>query len=784
MTTSASAGLLQGLPETGVLAVGDKSTGTLSLTGGNVTSYLGILGLSAGSSGTATVSSGYLVTPGALVVGLSGTGALNVTGGRVTSGAGSLGSAAGSSGTATVSSGTWASSGLITVGGTGTGTLNLTGGQVTSTRGSIGNSAGGSGTATVSSGTWANTGSLTVGGTGSGTLSVTGGLVTSGTGFIGNAAGSVGTATVSSGTWANSGTLTVGGTGGGTLNVTGGLVTSGTGFIGNAAGSVGTATVSSGTWASNRITVGGSGTGTLNVTGGLVSSGLGILGSSAGSSGTVTVSSGTWYSGNGIDVGSSGTGTLNVTGGLVIVDGNLTRGSAGTINLASSGTLQIGNGGIGGQLVPDSLVNNGTLIFYVDGALYSGVLSGSGAVVSQQPGRLTLSGSNSYTGGTTISTGQLRLRNADALGAGGALTITSGTLNLNGFSAAVGALSGSSGGIITSSTTGSVTLTTSSADSSTYGGQIADGSGTIGLTKLGTGTLSLTGSNSYSGVTTVSAGALSIGSGGTTGSIAGNVVNNAALLFNRSDDLTYSRAVSGSGALTKQGAGKLTLAGANCYSGATTIAGGTIALSGSGTIGTGRLNLGTTGSAGVLDVSAIVGGTYALPATADLTGVGSLAGNGKTFALLGSLAPGNSTGTLSIGTGLALDLSNSVGSFFEIGSPAYTAGTYDLVNGDGRVIFGGILNLDFSGGSYADGWNVLQLFANLGGFSGNFTSVLFTGLADGQEATFNAATGFISIGHTSPVPEIDPSSMGNVVALVAGALGLLERRRLKAKLAV
>ena len=100
------------------------------------------------------------------------------------------------------------------------------------------------------------------------------------------------------------------------------------------------------------------------------------------------------------------------------------------------------------------------------------------------------------------------------------------------------------------------------------------------------------------------------------------------------------------------------------------------------------------------------------------------------------------------------------------------------------MIFGGILNLDFSGGTYADGWNVLQLFANLGGFSGNFTSVLFTGLADGQEATFNAATGFISIGHTSPVPEIDPSSMGNVVALVAGALGLLERRRLKAKLAV
>ena len=41
-------------------------------------------------------------------------------------------------------------------------------------------------------------------------------------------------------------------------------------------------------------------------------------------------------------------------------------------------------------------------------------------------------------------------------------------------------------------------------------------------------------------------------------------------------------------------------------------------------------------------------------------------------------------------------------------------GTYDLVNGNGSLIFGGILNLAFSGGSYADGTDVLQLFANTG----------------------------------------------------------------------
>ena len=71
----------------------------------------------------------------------------------------------------------------------------------------------------------------------------------------------------------------------------------------------------------------------------------------------------------------------------------------------------------------------------------------------------------------------------------------------------------------------------------------------------------LTGDNTYAGRTTISAGTLQLGNGGTTGSVAGNIVDNAALVFNRSDVLTYGGVISGTGTLTKIGTGTLILTG-------------------------------------------------------------------------------------------------------------------------------------------------------------------------------------------------------------------------------
>ena len=105
-----------------------------------------------------------------------------------------------------------------------------------------------------------------------------------------------------------------------------------------------------------------------------------------------------------------------------------------------------------------------------------------------------------------------------------------------------------------------------------------------------------------------------------------------------------------------------------------------------------------------------------------------------------------------------------------MGVTTISAGTYDLVSGDGSAVFGGVLNLVFSGGTYADGANVLQLFANAGGRSGNFVAVNFTGLAAGQLATFDPATGFISL-----VPE--PSTWASLLAGLACGSYLRFRRR-------
>ena len=65
--------------------------------------------------------------------------------------------------------------------------------------------------------------------------------------------------------------------------------------------------------------------------------------------------------------------------------------------------------------------------------------------------------------------------------------------------------------------------------------------------------MTLTGNNAYTGGTTISGGTLQIGNAGTSGSVAGNIVDNAALVFDRSDDLTYAGGISGSGSVAQVG---------------------------------------------------------------------------------------------------------------------------------------------------------------------------------------------------------------------------------------
>jgi autotransporter-associated beta strand protein len=399
--------------------------------------------------------------------------------------------------------------------------------------------------------------------------------------------------------------------------------------------------------------------------------------------------------------------------------------------LVNGGTLQLGNGGTTGS-VAGNIANNSALIFHRSNDLtYSGNISGSGSLTKLGAGTLTLTGSNTYTGGTTLATGTLNVGSANALGSSGALTFTGGTLQYSAANTAdyssrianstspitidtngqtvtfASSIAASNTGGLTKLGTGTLTLTgnknypgdiTLSAGTLQVGNGGADGSvsgditnnaslifnsssnsgsglitGTGSLTKLGTGTLTLTNDNTYSGGTTISAGTLQIGNGGTTGSISGNITNNAALRFNRASSLTYSGNISGTGSLTKFGAGTLTLTGSNTFSGGTTLA-------------TGTLNVGSAGSLGSSGALTFTGGTlqYSPANTTDYslriansTGPISIDTNGQNVTFASSIAATNTGGLTKLGTGtLTLTGSNAY-----TGTTTISAGTLRIGSG-------------------------------------------------------------------------------------------------------
>src|SRR5205085_936458 len=115
----------------------------------------------------------------------------------------------------------------------------------------------------------------------------------------------------------------------------------------------------------------------------------------------------------------------------------------------------------------------------------------------------------------------------------------------------------------------------------------------FGFTKSGSGVLILAGANIYTS-TTVSAGTLQVGNGGTTGTLgSGAVTNSGSLAFARSDNFTVANPISGNGSVSQIGAGTTILTGANTYTGFTVISAGTLQVG----------NGGTTGSLGISAVT-------------------------------------------------------------------------------------------------------------------------------------------------------------------------------------
>ena len=265
-------------------------------------------------------------------------------------------------------------------------------------------------------------------------------------------------------------------------------------------------------------------------------------------------------------------GGTTISGGTVAVSADTNLGGAAGTLAFDDGTLQWD---AAFDTVRDVTLDAGGGTFSV-GAFnveLSGTIDGTGALTKTGAGTLTLSGTNTYAGGTTISEGTLAVSGGSAIGDDGTVTIADvagATLQLDN-DETIGTLSGggTTGGEVDLQAN---TLTVGDATDAEFAGVI---SGTGALVKQGAGTLSLTGTNTYSGGTTVSAGTLA----GDTDSLQGDITNNGAVEFDQAADGTYADVMSGTGALTKTGAGELTLSGANTYAGGTTISGGTVAVS-------------------------------------------------------------------------------------------------------------------------------------------------------------------------------------------------------------
>lgn len=458
----------------------------------------------------------------------------------------------------------------------------------------------------------------------------------------------------------------------------------------------------------------------------------------------------------------NGAGTLNLNNSNNTFRGSLTV-NAGTLGLVDSNFLQnvtlIWNGGTinwngpaGQMLCLGSLGGTGTLNLASDisvggnnsSTVFAGVLAGNGALTKIGTGTLALSRTNNtYAGGTNIESGLIKVMGVGSLG--------SGSLTLDGGGGLVFGQSFDFNRPITinNAISGGGTLDTSTASGTVSGGVSGPGS----LTKTGGGILVLSGVNTYSGGTTVNAGALAVtalsalpdystpgkiivNSGGAL--TVGNPAELATLLdaatFNpgsfagidtTSGSLSYASPALPSGVgFAVSGPNTLTLSGANTYSGGTMIVGGTLSVSSDN-------NLGATPGSATPRKLVISGGTLmasnsftlnsnrgiALGPGGDSAGAGTIiVASGKTLTYGGTITDnGSSAGSL---------IKTGAGTLTLTGANTYSGDTY--LNG-GFIYASSLANLGsgsrlvFNGGGLQFGSSSFDASQRTMVFSGNAT---------------------------------------------------------------
>jgi fibronectin-binding autotransporter adhesin len=423
----------------------------------------------------------------------------------------------------------------------------------------------------------------------------------------------------------------------------------------------------------------------------------------------------------------------------------------------------------------------------VTGGTITAILGGSGSTLTKSgAGTTTLSGVNTYTGGTAINGGVLRISSRDNF-ANRLLSFDGGTLeattNISGFTSANNTTLNAGGGTIR-----------------VGNGVIADwGSakltGTGALTKEGTGTLVIASGavvNDYSGGTFLNEGVLSISRATALGTNTSTVTFNGGILestasittarattLNASGGTfevasgttnTWNGAIGGLGSLNKSGSGALVIGGNGGYSGTTTVSAGSLIVGATGSVGGSSVL--DVSSGATLDVSAVTSG-FVVGSSQSLRGGGTVVGN---ITVDGILAPGNSIGTLTTVGDVTWNAGNSW--IFELGGAGPSIGspgTSDLLTVGGDFLrgsgSGSAWTFDFAG-TGAFGWYKLAEWSGTSDFEVlNFSGVNLGSGFDSEFAIQDSAL------YVNVVPE--PSTY--MLLLLAGAgLGIRILRRREA----
>lgn len=509
-------------------------------------------------------------------------------------------------------------------------------------------------------------------------------------------------------------------------------------------------------------------TGTTNVTAGTLNiQNSGALGSGGAGAGTTVGSGATLQYQGGITVAASlalsGTG-VGGSGALVSVNG--TNVQTGAVTLAGSALIAANTG----KLIIDAAIDDGRAGKQVNfgGAgdiAVNGIVSGTTGVVKDGTGTLTLSGANSYTGGTTLNAGTLWVSGDSGLGGvGSSLSINAATLEIAGNSSTSRAISlGSASSTIQTDPSCSYSITSA-----------ITGSG--GLTKTGTGTLVLSGTNTYSGGTTINAGTVVASSASSLGALTGGLnlnagvleiatgftttrtvnVGNSASTFQVDAGQTYtnSAGITGSGGVTKNGTGTMVIGGNSTFSGATTVNAGTLVAAA------------PSGSALGLTVSVTInsGGQVRLGASNQINNAASVTLAG------GTLSKGNFSEGADNAPGMGSLILTGPNSTIDFGTGTTGALEFAIFTPGGNTLL--IDNWTGTPNSAGDANSDRLIFAS--DQSANLTNFNFLGYWGASEIPL--PNGYYEVTPLSAVPEMNPAQCAALTCAVAGLL--CQRRRL------